>query len=339
MTRFANRMADAWPPTRWRDVTVLVAVSGGADSVALARLLATLHAGGAGKMVVAHYNHALRGDESAADEQFVRSLAGQLGWPCAVGHADCAAATSPTADTAPRTSEEQSRAARYAYLGQSAQVHGARYVVTAHTADDQAETVLHRLLRGTSVAGLAGMRPARELVPGIALVRPLLKFRRAELREYLAEINQPYREDSSNASPDYTRNRLRHDLIPKLVQEYNPRVIEALLRLSQLSAEAQEIIRADADELASASIVSANESRVVLDAAKLSAAQPYLVREALIVAWQRQQWPLQAMGYDEWELLAALVAAPGDASTHHKRVLPGEILAERVAERLILSRP
>ncbi len=338
MTRFTNRLAAAWPPERWSDVSVLIAVSGGADSVALARLLANLRIAGAGEMVIAHFNHGLRGAESDADEHFVGSLAQDLGWKCEIGRSPIGSTGDPESKLRRAASEDQSRTARYAFLLECAQRHGARFVVTAHTADDQAETVLHRLLRGTGIAGLGGMRPARELVPGIALVRPLLKFRRAELREYLVSIEQPYREDSSNASLDYTRNRLRNDLMPKLAQDYNPRVVEALLRLSQLSAEAQEIVAASAADLLSTSLLIAERSRIELNAPQLAQAPVYLVREALIIAWQDQGWPLQGMGYETWELLAAMVTGQGGDAAH-KHVLPGEILAERAGDRLILLRP
>ena len=215
----------AWPPDRWQDVTALVAVSGGPDSTALLRALVALRPVGAGRLIVAHFNHRLRGAESDGDEQFVVELARSLGITCRMGRAASGEGRGdlPTMHDAEggRLSEERSRAARYEFLEQTAKEIGARYVVTAHTADDQAETVLHRILRGTGLAGLAGMAKAARLAPGIARYARSWASR-APVHDYLAAIGQSFRHDSSNTALDYTRNRLRNDLLPKLAAEYNP---------------------------------------------------------------------------------------------------------------------
>ena len=126
---------------------------------------------------------------------------------------------------------------------------GARYVVTAHTADDQAETILHRILRGTGVAGLAGMRRARPLGPAATLIRPLLDVRRAEILAYLSELQQPFQDDASNSDLGFTRNRIRHELLPRLAADYNSDVVAALLRLGQTAHDAQQHIDAAVEEL------------------------------------------------------------------------------------------
>jgi tRNA(Ile)-lysidine synthase len=338
---FQEQLAAAWPADRWQDVTVLVAISGGPDSTALLRALAALRPTSAGQLVAAHFNHCLRGQESDADERFAIELARSLGVACRLGRAESAVQdeAGPTPGTAAgRLSEEQSRAARYEFLERSAKEIGARYVVTAHTADDQAETVLHRILRGTGLAGLAGMAAARELAPGIALVRPLLGIARSTVHDYLAEIRQPFCHDSSNATLDYTRNRLRNDLLPKLTAEYNPRVVESVLRLAELAREAQQIIDVDAAVLAARAVLTAGQAQIVIDTRALAEASPYLVREMLIATWREQNWPLQAMGFAEWEVLASLAIKPPQGLKDLKRDFPGSVTAEREGERLVLSR-
>lgn len=364
MHSFETQLQIDWQPARWRDLTVLVAVSGGADSVALLRALAavagretagefsTLGASGSGgpalgRLVVAHFHHGLRGPEADADARFVEDLCRQLGVECVIGRAIEADAVEPglcapfsdlkpgASSLKPATSEEASRVARYRFLIATTQRVGARYVAVAHTADDQAETVLHHVLRGTGLAGLAGMPRARELADGIALVRPLLAARRAAVRAYLADIGQTFREDSSNADSGYTRNRLRNELLPTLAADYNPQIIEALVRLSSLAADAQELIVAQAGDIAVDAVVRRQPNRIVLQTARLSNTPRHLIRETLMLCWREQDWPLAAMGHNEWTLLAEMATEP----TPRKRVMPGEVIAERTADELTLHRP
>ena len=154
---------------------VLVAVSGGADSVALLTALVRLQKPVESVLIVGHYNHRWRGEESDEDARFVRELAKQYG----IGfELDCA----PQTREKSTANEASAREARYRFLQQTAERRGARYLATAHTADDQAETVLHRVLRGTGIAGLAGIPRTRVLSPAVTLIRPLLAYRRAERR-------------------------------------------------------------------------------------------------------------------------------------------------------------
>ena len=170
---FETRLADSWPPENWKDLTVLVAVSGGGDSVGLLRGLAALKPPGEGRLIAAHVNHKLRGVDSDADQEFVRGLCRQLELACEV-----ATATVDTAGSRGQGIEATARRARYAALEEMAGRVGARFVVTAHTADDQAETILHRILRGTGLRGLSGMSRSRPLGPA-TLLRPLLGTGRA----------------------------------------------------------------------------------------------------------------------------------------------------------------
>ena len=211
----------------------VVAVSGGPDSVALAHALASHDA--ASKLVLAHVNHQLRGAESDADEAFVTGLA--VRWfpnqpsrlPCRVQRID----TSTEAARRGQNLEATARDLRYAWLAQVAAEVGAAWVAVAHSADDQAETVLFRMLRGTGVEGLRGMSSRRPLDGRIDLVRPLLNVRRRDVLAYLEANALPYRVDSSNCDTTFTRNRIRHELIPQLEREYNPALADGLCRLAR----------------------------------------------------------------------------------------------------------
>ena len=237
-----TKLAAAWPG-RCRKMTVLAAVSGGADSVALVRALRASAADPA-RLVVGHFNHRLRAAESDGDQAFVEQLCQRLGVECLVGRVEAA-----TSDAAATATESNLRSERYAFLQQAAQQVGARYLATAHTRDDQAETVLHHVLRGTGLAGLAGMPRWRSLGEAVTLVRPLLDVSRAEVLDFLTALGQPFREDASNAERRFTRNRLRHDLLPQLERDYGGGVADSLLRLAAVAGDAQAAIERAAGEL------------------------------------------------------------------------------------------
>ncbi len=325
---FEEQLAQSWPPAAWQDLGVVLAVSGGADSVALARGMAALKAGGAGRLTVAHFNHGLRGAESDADAYFVCRLAGELRLDCISGNAEAG-----LADTGGEGLEARARAARYEFLQQVAQRAGARYVATAHTADDQAETVLHHVMRGTGIAGLAGMRRARPLGQAVTLIRPLLAVKRTDVLDYLTTLAQHYREDATNHDLAFTRNRIRRELLPQLARDYSPAIVDALVRLARLAGDAQRVVEAAGEELAERATVERSAARVVVDGQMLAAADRHLAREALLSIWRRQDWPLQDMGFAEWDLLVDM--APGAGG---KRVLPGAIVAEARNGRLTLAR-
>ncbi len=214
----AQGMGKAW----------VVAVSGGSDSVGLLRLLHHLSGPLGLQLSVAHLNHGVRGEEASADAAFVAALARSLDLPFVLG------TWQPTRGT---HFESDARRARYDWLTKIARERGASVIAVGHTSDDQAETILHRLIRGTGPRGLVGMRSHRALATDrqLRLVRPLLRASRQEIRDYLAALDQPYREDVSNADLSRTRARIRHDLLPKLAAEYNPRVTHALVRLGSLA--------------------------------------------------------------------------------------------------------
>ena len=199
--------------------TAVAAVSGGADSIFLAetlyrnklRVASCELRDNESKLVIAHVNHNLRGAESDADEQFVRNWVEQRqkNAPWLVGRF-----TRLNIQTDSDGLENACREARYAWLKDVCCEVGARYLFTAHNADDQIETVLFRILRGAGLDGLAGIAPIRVLTEGVTLVRPLLGWTKKQIIEQLDAWNQPYRTDSSNLSSDFSRNKIRNELLP-----------------------------------------------------------------------------------------------------------------------------
>jgi len=213
---------------------LLVACSGGADSMALLRLLHAVNQSRywQWKLVVAHINHGLRGVRSQADQRLVHKTARALDLPCVVRR------LSLQKPGAIRVSEAAARQGRLAALGALARRNRCRTVVVAHHAGDQAETVLLRILRGCSIAGLGAMR-ARRKAGGLEWVRPLLTFERAALETYLQDLGQPWREDHTNALPCYLRNRVRHELLPALAT-YQPAIRQVLVRLADQAQESYQ---------------------------------------------------------------------------------------------------
>ncbi len=328
-----ERFSAAWPDAHWRDVPVLLAVSGGADSVALLRLMAARAEPTGAVLHVAHFNHGLRGEQSQADQRFVVQLAEELGFDCHVGQPETPLLELPAGDGI----EAAARVARYAFLLATAQRLGARYLVTAHTADDQAETIFHHVVRGTGLAGLAGMPRVRVMSPAVTLLRPLLAFRRADLVEFLQAVGQSWREDSSNQDQGYLRNRIRHELIPLLVDRYHPAAVEALLRLGRLAADAQAALEPLVERLLQKACPSpAEQAAVRLDCRPLAGEPVHLVREALVHVWRLRGWPLGDMTLDHWQALAELALPTVRAGAI---TLPGGIQARRAGDSLQLAGP
>lgn len=252
-----------------RGVRVLCAVSGGADSMCLLRLLGELAAEGGFQVCAAHYDHRLRGAESAGDAAFVADWCAREGIPCVTGNGDVAAEAARLG----RGIEETARELRYAFLRAAAAELGCGRIATAHSADDNAETLLLHLARGTGLHGLTGIPPRRG-----DIVRPLLTCSRREIEAYLAARGVPHREDSSNSDEAYSRNKLRARVIPVL-RELNPRFIER-------TADTIRWLRADDDCLnAQAGQVCAGARRegeaLVLEAGALAALPDALAARAV----------------------------------------------------------
>ena len=329
-----RKFVECWSPENWRWTGVVLAVSGGVDSVALLRLMAAWCGVDRALLRVFHLNHGLRGAESDGDEQFVVELCLRLGIACDTARVDMNAEARRTGESI----ETASRCKRYELLQQVAEQHGVGYVATAHTADDQVETILQRIVRGTGLSGLSGMPRVRALGQAVTLMRPLLDFHRADLVDYLISLEQPFRLDASNADVRHTRNRIRHELLPLLRQGYNAGVDDALLRLGLLAHEVQRILDPEIARLREAAVQTSARSEVRIDCRPLMAVDRFLVRELLISIWIDRSWPRQAMGFAQWEGLRSMIQDISESESPN-RTLPGGISARRDASTLVLAPP
>lgn len=216
--------------------TVLAAVSGGADSMALLSLLLSLRAPLDIRVEAAHFEHGIRGDASREDARFVQAFCLLRGVPCHVGHGDVPA----LARREGLSLEDAARRARYAFLEETAGRAGADCIALGHHREDQAETLLLHLARGCALEGLAAMRPLEQ-----GRVRPLLDTNRSELESYLRQRGIPWREDETNRDTAHARNLIRHEVFPALLR-LNPRAAEAMCRTAELAGEAADALCAQA---------------------------------------------------------------------------------------------
>ena len=303
---------------------VLVAVSGGSDSVALLHLLCELAPVLAFEVAgLAHLNHQLRGAESDDDERWCRELAGGLDLPIAVERADIGALA-----RAHRVSVEvAARRARYRFLDLAAARVNADTVATGHTRDDQAETFLLRLLRGAGATGLAAIPPRRGM-----FVRPILGVRRAELRAYLADRGVTFRDDSTNADTRILRNWIRHELIPLLGDRLTSDVVEVFAREATLMRDDATLLSAVADEAARRILRDDRTGRVTIPTAELAALPPALARRVIRRALLQTSPAFQGATHVDRVLEMALAEAE-----HRRTDLPG-VRVERIPDGVVLQK-
>jgi tRNA(Ile)-lysidine synthase len=254
----------------------MVGLSGGADSVALTELLVELSPRLGTTLVLAHMNHGLR-PEADEDEIFCRSLSERLSLPFVSRRVDVA----ERARTHKRSVEDEGRIARYEFLEAQAERFGARRIAVGHTLDDQAETFLLRLLRGSGARGLGAIHPVRNG----RIVRPLIEVRRGEIESYLEERGVGFREDASNADPRFTRNRIRHEELPRLLT-YNPRIVETLARSASLLRDEEEWMEAETAKAFDA-LADLSESEIQMDGRALLRLPLALQRRVVRLAIER----------------------------------------------------
>ena len=292
--------------------------------MALLLLLERLRASLDFALHVAHADHGLRGEESREDARFVEEEAHGLGLPFTLGRLDVSALRAER-----RLSlEEAAREARYAFLADTASALGAPAIALGHTADDQAETLLMRLLRGSGSAGLAGMTavsllPAARRGVRIALVRPLLDFTKAETRAYCTFRGVTPREDSSNASLEITRNRVRLELLPML-ERYNPRIREALLRLGASAALDHDFISQAAGEARDWLATDSEQGGVSISRAGFLALHPALRRHLLRQVYAELAGSAVGLSHRHVEDMARLASG----RTGARLALPGGLAFE-----------
>lgn len=308
--------------------TCVVAVSGGPDSMALLHLLSEMAAGRGLSLVVAHVEHGLRPHEAAHEAALVKEAAARLGWP--VAHT-----VLEVREHARRhglSIEHAARDLRYGFLREVAMRHRAGRIAVGHTADDQAEEVLLRLIRGSGRAGLSGMALLREEL----VVRPLLAVSRGELLDYLATRRIPFCEDSSNRDRRYLRNRIRLDLLPLLAEQFNP-AIRATLRETAAILNAEEELLTAWSDTACARVIREEQDgagrQLVLDLAGFAAEPLALQRRMLESAcWRMESRP----SFRQVEQLRRLATDGREGGALH---LAQGLRAVREAGRLVLSHP
>jgi tRNA(Ile)-lysidine synthase len=305
--------------------TLLVAVSGGPDSMALLHTLWRLRETLALKLFAAHLNHQMRAG-ATQDAQFVAASARDLGIRCI-----CETIDVPMYQRHHKLSpEDAARRVRYAFLRATAARLGADRIAVGHTAEDQAETVLLHLLRGSGLRGLCGIPPVRE-----PIIRPLIRVHRRDILDYLRAHRLPYREDPSNHQRRYTRNRIRLDLLPTLQQHYNPRLVEALCTTAQLLADDEATLQTEARQRFLSARLPAVPEQVRLQIDALTSLPPTLQRRVLREALAEVMGGLQGVTHSH---IAAIMALLRSGAGNKYLGLPQGVIVERRYAVLLIHR-
>jgi len=267
-----NRMLD-------KGDRVLVALSGGPDSVCLLQVLVGLRSKFSLDLSVAHFDHKLRA-ESSEDEEFAEKTAKHKG----LAYISSSADVRSYASEEKLSIEDAARRLRYEFLLRAARTIGAQKVAVGHNADDQAETVLMRLIRGAGPQGLAGIPPVRRLgdVYGPQIIRPLLEVWRGDIMRYLRAHKLRYREDATNTSPEYLRNRIRMQLLPSLEREYNPQIKQRLAGAAAALAAENDFMATEAQVLAGEILLERKSGWVVFNVTLLDELHPALRKRVFL---------------------------------------------------------
>ncbi|MGB2985704.1 MAG: tRNA lysidine(34) synthetase TilS [Phycisphaerae bacterium] len=319
-----------------QDDAVVVGVSGGPDSMALLHLLLGLneHHDWRLKLHVAHLNHQLRGEEAEKDAAFVRAAADSLSLPCTIETREIAR----LAEAESTSIEEVSRRERYAFFERVCLQVGSRIVAVGHQADDNAETILHRILRGTGLRGLAGIPRSRALSLNneVRVIRPLLRMTRESVCNYLADAGIAFREDRTNVSNEPMRNRIRNILLPQIEAEVNPQVRDALTRLGEQARWLEEYLGETVQRTFETLIISHTDQILTLNADTLS-------RKSRIVQTELIRLAYRSFGLGEQDLafghLVSALDLISDPASGRQFQLPGGMTVEKRYHRLILSLP
>jgi tRNA(Ile)-lysidine synthase len=341
------------------NTTLVVAVSGGPDSSALLYSLHRLGERHRLRLHVAHLNHDFRGEEAEADARFVTALAKELALPVTVAKRDPVEYQRSASGGRISSFEQAARELRYAFLADVATEAGAAVVALGHTADDLAETVLLHILRGSGLHGLRGMAELSpwpwptasppvplsisygegEAKPGVRpsplkMFRPLLQATKADTVAYCQELGREYRQDSGNYLGRFTRNRVRHDLLPRLAAEYNPRVGEALARLARTAALELDYLEGEVDRVWP-QVATAGDGAVSFHRAGLASLHPALQRLVLRRGYVTLAGNPRRLGESH---LSAMAELAEDSRSGRSVALPLGLRLYSVYDRLVLCR-
>ncbi|MFC2130747.1 tRNA lysidine(34) synthetase TilS [Bacteroidota bacterium] len=260
---------------------VLLAVSGGVDSITLMDIFANLTLKfPLMKLTVAHYNHRLRGKSSDADEEFVRKMAAKYNIPFFNANGN----VKQYAELKGISIEHAARNLRYKYFERTAKKINADYVATAHTSDDSAETFFINLFRGSGITGLSGIPVRRSLIKRISLIRPLIKIRKRDLIKYAELRKLKWKEDETNKLLYYTRNKIRHELMPKIEEQFSPSAVELINRTQKLLQGADSIISKHVQKAIATLIHSKIAGRFAIKLAILQTFDDFLKGEIILKA-------------------------------------------------------
>ena len=321
MNRVHEEILKRWPIDRWKCSTIVVALSGGPDSVALLRALHEIVLDDATavqtRLVVAHLNHRARGIESDRDEEFVKELASELKLEFRGGS---------IAVPDPQSSEADWRNLRLSFLKNMAQEVQAKWIATGATADDSVETMLHHLFRGSGPAGLAGIRVQRDVSADLTLVHPMIGLWKDELLEYLESLNQAYRIDLTNLGCDYTRNRIRNECIPYLEQfTASDSLKKRLHNAAELIRQEHEVIEKLAWKWVDSPAIRWGQNAIEVDWKDASELDWSVLQCAFVEIWHRLNWPLGQIGFSHWERVRQWIESARTTSHPRKMQLPGPI--------------
>ncbi len=303
---------------------VLLCVSGGVDSMAMLDIFSSLKGELNIKLVVCHLNHNLRGEEAARDQSFVEKAAKDRGL-------DFYTKTLVEGELKDGggSLQERAREARYAFFIEAAKKFGATRIALAHNKDDQAETVLMRILKGSGLKGLSGMPALRE-----PYIRPLIEATRAEIEEYVKKNNVGFVEDSSNESTKYLRNQLRLELIPLLEKDYNPMIKDALVSLSEMAERDYSFIENEAMGLFESALETKDQRALVFSRGPLIGAHPALSTRVFFMAAQALKGDAREFYSVHVESFLSLVHSTEPGASVD---LPGGLRLRRDYEQVIIE--
>lgn len=277
---------------------ILVALSGGADSIALVHILLNLSPEFDLRLGIAHLNHSMRAAESDRDADFVKSTADKLNLPCFIKKVD----VNHYATHHKLSIEEAGRILRHQFLNETAREHGFNKIALGHHKNDMAETVLLNILRGTGPQGISGIPPVRGL-----LIRPLINISRSDIENYLSCENISHITDSSNMDPQFLRNRIRHGLIPLLVSEFNPEIVETLNHTAEIIRDEQRWIDSLTDCYVENVKLPGDRSKTILSIPELKKLPLGAIRRIIRKVISETKGNLQGVGFKHMDAVLEII--------------------------------